>query len=124
MLGNASVYRRMYNHSLAQARGTNSIIFRESTDDSKFTSYSINKGEEIVFCLRCKKTNQLHNINELMYVAIHEISHVACPEIGPMCCAKNFMFADLENCSSLSQNLGPSQNSFRCIAILLFSSQW
>ena len=58
------------------------IIFRESTDNSKFTSYSINKGEEIVFCLRSKNDDKLHNINELMYVAIHEIAHVGCPEIG------------------------------------------
>ena len=58
------------------------IIFRESTDNSKFTSYSINKGEEIVFCLRSKEDNKLHDVNELMYVAIHEIAHVGCPEIG------------------------------------------
>jgi hypothetical protein len=54
----------------------NYIIFRESTDNS------INKGEEIVFCLRSIPDNKLHNINELMYVAIHEIAHVGCPEIG------------------------------------------
>ena len=58
------------------------IVFRESTDNSKFTSYSINKGEEIVFCLRSKEDNKLHDVNELMYVAIHEIAHVGCPEIG------------------------------------------
>lgn len=60
----------------------NFILFRESTDSSKFTSYSINKGEEIVFCLRSMPDNELHDINELMYVAIHEIAHVGCPEIG------------------------------------------
>ncbi len=60
----------------------NFIIFRESTDNSQFTSYSINKGEEIVFCLRSKENNKIHDINELMYVAIHEIAHVGCPEIG------------------------------------------
>ena len=63
-------------------RKFNNIIFRESTDNNKFTSYSINKGEEIVFCLRSKEDDKLHNINELMYVAIHEIAHVGCPEIG------------------------------------------
>jgi hypothetical protein len=60
----------------------NFILFRESTDSTKFTSYSINKGEEIVFCLRSMPDNKLHAINELMYVAIHEIAHVGCPEIG------------------------------------------
>ena len=60
----------------------NNIIFRESTENNQFTSYSVNKGEEIVFCLRNKEDNNLHDVNELMYVAIHEISHVGCPEIG------------------------------------------
>lgn len=58
------------------------INFRETMENSKFTSYSINKGEEIVFCLRSKKDNKIHDMNELMYVALHEISHVGCPEIG------------------------------------------
>lgn len=55
---------------------------KESSAYSKYTSYSINKGEELVFCLRSKKTNELHDINELLYVAIHEIAHIGCPEIG------------------------------------------
>ena len=58
------------------------IKVREASANNKYTSYSINKGEEIVFCLRSKSTNKLHNINEIMYVAIHEIAHVGCPEIG------------------------------------------
>ena len=57
-----------------------SIIIMESEQDSIYTSYSINKGEQIVFCLRSRKlSNQLHNINLMMYVVLHEISHVACP---------------------------------------------
>jgi hypothetical protein len=55
-------------------------IFSENLYDSKYTSYSINKGEELVFCLRSKKTNEFHDINLVMYVVIHEISHIACPE--------------------------------------------
>ena len=54
----------------------------ENSHDSNFTSYSVNKGEEIVFCLRCKETNKLHSINLLVYVAVHEMAHTACPEIG------------------------------------------
>ncbi len=54
----------------------------ETSLDSNYTSYSINKGEELVFCLRCKKTYNLHTINLLMYVAVHEMSHTACPETG------------------------------------------
>lgn len=56
------------------------IIIVESTKDSKYTSYSINKGEQIVFCLRKRLLpNMLHDINLMMYVVLHEISHVACP---------------------------------------------
>lgn len=58
----------------------NDIIIVESTQDSIYTSYSVNKGEQIVFCLRSRKNfNNLHDINLMMYVVIHEISHVACP---------------------------------------------
>lgn len=54
----------------------------EGDGENNLTSYSVNKGEEIVFCLHSKNTNKLHDINLLMYVAIHELSHIACPEIG------------------------------------------
>ncbi len=54
----------------------------ENSPDSDYTSYSVNKGEEVVFCLKSKKTGDLHNINLLMYVAIHEMAHVGCHEIG------------------------------------------
>lgn len=57
-------------------------IIKESSANSEYTSYSINKGDELVFCLRSKYTNKLHDINEIMYVAVHEIAHIGCPEIG------------------------------------------
>lgn len=55
---------------------------KESSANSEYTSYSINKGEELVFCLRSKIDNKLHDINDIMYVAVHEIAHIGCPEIG------------------------------------------
>jgi len=56
------------------------IILTESSGDSDYTSYSINKGEQIIFCLRHKGQDKiLHDINLIMYVVLHEISHVACP---------------------------------------------
>ncbi len=54
----------------------------ETSLNSDYTSYSINKGEELVFCIRSKTTKNLHNINLLTYVAIHELAHTACPETG------------------------------------------
>jgi predicted metal-dependent hydrolase len=58
------------------------VKISENPTDSQYTSYSINKGEELVFCIRDKKYFKLHDINELLYVAIHEIAHIGCPEIG------------------------------------------
>lgn len=54
----------------------------ENAPDSEYTSYSVNKGQEFVFCLRCKKTKKLHKLNLLMYVAVHEMAHAGCKEIG------------------------------------------
>jgi predicted metal-dependent hydrolase len=54
----------------------------ETDPNSNLTSYSVNKGEELSVCLKSKNNGQLHEINLLMYVVIHEMSHFACPEIG------------------------------------------
>lgn len=61
---------------------TKVINIMETPKDDKFTSYTINKGEKIVFCLRHKTINTIHDMNTLMYVVIHELAHVGCPEYG------------------------------------------
>ncbi len=58
------------------------VRISENPVDSNYTSYSINKGEELVFCIRDNKKYKIHSLNELLYVAIHEIAHIGCPEIG------------------------------------------
>jgi hypothetical protein len=58
-----------------------SLIY-ENNPHSDLTSFSVNKGEELAFCLKSKKTGEIHQINLLMYVALHEMGHIACPEIG------------------------------------------
>lgn len=59
------------------------VDVKESGEDSIYTSYSVNKGEEIFFCLRSKKMkNKFHDMNLIMYVALHELAHVATPERG------------------------------------------
>lgn len=60
----------------------NRTVIYETDPDSDLTSYSVNKGEELSVCLISKKTGNLHDINLLMYVLIHEMAHFACPEIG------------------------------------------
>ena len=55
----------------------------ESTKNSKYTSYSVNKGEKIVFCLRSRDENEnLVDQNVLMFVALHELAHVMTKSIG------------------------------------------
>jgi hypothetical protein len=60
----------------------NKVIIKETPKNSNYTSYSVNKGEELFFCIRSKKDNKIHDLNDLLYVAIHEIAHIGCPEIG------------------------------------------
>jgi hypothetical protein len=58
------------------------VVIKETPETSSYTSYSVNKGEELYLCIRSKKTNEIHDINDLLYVAIHEIAHIGCPDIG------------------------------------------
>ena len=44
------------------------------------SSYSINKGEQIILCLRTN--NKLVDINTMMFVVLHELSHIATTDIG------------------------------------------
>ena len=64
--------------------GEDSNIIIENDLDSKFTSYTQNKGEKIVFCLRTKddKDNKVHSKNLLIFVAIHEMAHIITESIG------------------------------------------
>lgn len=55
------------------------VTLSENEPNESATSYTINK-EDIIMCLRSKKNDKIHDFNELMYVAIHELAHVACPE--------------------------------------------
>ena len=60
----------------------------ESSPGNKYTSYSINKGEKIVFCLRSKDgSDKLVDLNTMMFVAIHEMAHLMTKEVGH---TKNF----------------------------------
>lgn len=51
---------------------------------SEYTAYSENKGQKIAFCLNVKKHDDTNLIDEntLMFVALHEMSHVATKSIG------------------------------------------
>jgi hypothetical protein len=55
----------------------------ETLPTSTYTAYSENKGEKIAFCTTTTKTgNKLIDENTLMFVALHELSHVMTKSVG------------------------------------------
>lgn len=57
--------------------------FSESTPDAKYTSYSVNKGEKIVFCMRSKDEDEtIVKENTMLFVAIHELGHLMTKSVG------------------------------------------
>jgi len=65
-------------------KGYNPKKVVETLPTSTYTAYSENKGEKLAFCLNKKKEDNDNLIDEhtLMFVAIHELSHVATKSIG------------------------------------------
>jgi hypothetical protein len=53
---------------------------KEGVSDPRYTSYSVNKGEEIVLCIRNK--DKLMELNTMIFVVLHELSHLASESIG------------------------------------------
>jgi hypothetical protein len=64
--------------------GFNPKQIMETLPTSTYTAYSENKGEKLAFCLNKKNTenDNLIDENTLMFVAIHELSHVATKSVG------------------------------------------
>lgn len=58
--------------------------FKESTPDSEHTSYSVNKGEAVHFCLRQREGDDESVVDEeiITFVAIHEMGHMITKTIG------------------------------------------
>jgi len=63
--------------------GYNPRQIYETLPTSEFTAYSQNKGEKMAFCLNKEKNeDNLIDPNTLMFVALHELSHIATKSIG------------------------------------------
>jgi len=58
----------------------NPDVIKEGIDNPSYTSYTVNKGEEIILCLRTD--NKLVDINILTFVCIHELSHIGNETVG------------------------------------------
>ena len=56
----------------------------EAFSKSEYTAYSENKGEKLAFCLNKERQGETNMIDEhtLMFVAIHELSHIATKSVG------------------------------------------
>tara|TARA_Y100000996_G_C22359203_1_gene576156 strand:- start:16 stop:591 length:576 start_codon:yes stop_codon:yes gene_type:complete len=54
----------------------------ETGINAKYTSYSVNKGEKISICLRNKMNNTFEDTNTVMFVVLHELSHVMTKTVG------------------------------------------
>ena len=53
------------------------VISEGSNYDQNYTSYSVDKGQKIVFCLRDRNPeNSLVDINTMTFVALHEMAHL------------------------------------------------
>jgi len=58
----------------------NPDVLKEGIDNPSYTSYTVNKGEEIILCLRTD--GKIVDINVLTFVCIHELSHIGNETIG------------------------------------------
>ena len=56
---------------------------KEILPTSEYTAYSENKGEKLAFCTTTtKEGDKLIDPNTLMFVALHELSHIATKSVG------------------------------------------
>ena len=61
----------------------NSENITESGKNNQYTSYSVNKGEKVVFCIRQKDEDEsIVDENTLTFVAIHELAHIMTKSVG------------------------------------------
>lgn len=54
----------------------NPEMLYESPPSAEGTSYTIGKGQKTVFCLRNKHNESLHEMDDMLYVVLHELSHM------------------------------------------------
>eukprot|EP00873_Tetraselmis_striata_P026981 jgi/Tetstr1/447245/TSEL_034682.t1 len=87
---------RLIDHLMATAPSDErTLLMRERYDrnslsegghNSGYTSFSVNKGEKIVMCIRSRDGTEdngdIERFNTLMYVILHEIAHLVTAEIG------------------------------------------
>ena len=90
LVGLCDQLKGKWNGSDEKSKGVNRLLKKFNPDSlsetgkgSKYTSYSVNKGEKIVLCLRSRdEKDTLVDPNTLMFVALHELAHVMTKSVG------------------------------------------
>ena len=88
-----------YNKQLKESFNPDYIT--ENIPGSTYVAYSVNKGEELSLCVREKDTEVFMDNNIIIFVAIHELSHIMTPETGHTPLFWNNMKYLLEKASSM-----------------------
>ena len=88
-----------YNKKLKES--FNSEHITENIPGSQYVAYSVNKGEELSLCIREDKTEKILDDNIIIFVAIHELSHIMTPETGHTPLFWDNMKYLLENATSI-----------------------
>ena len=60
----------------------NSEQISENIPGSMYVAYSVNKGQELSICIREKETEKFIDDNTVIFVAIHELSHIMSVSTG------------------------------------------
>ena len=69
--------------TLLKKYNPDNLVENSPEDPSGDTSYSIDKGKTIALCLRDRgQYLSLHQLNDLIFVTIHELTHIAIPELN------------------------------------------
>ena len=89
-----------YNKQLKESFNPDYIT--ENIPGSTYVAYSVNKGEELSLCVREKDTEVFMDNNIILFVAIHELSHIMTPETGHTPLFWNNMKYLLEKASSMA----------------------
>lgn len=53
----------------------------EGSYESGYTSYTVNKGEKLILCIR-QKDQTFVDKNTIIYIAVHELAHIMTTELG------------------------------------------
>ena len=79
-LGDSSSKKSAYIKQLKDSFHPEQIT--ENIPGSMYVAYSVNKGEELSLCIREKDTEKFIDENTIIFVAIHELSHIMTHETG------------------------------------------